>query len=209
MARSKRALVIVAGSHRLPFRRLVGPCPRCYCASVRPWVLIAVALAPFADGIQQARAADAATEAESLIQRGILLRKAGDDAAAVPLFEHAYSLHPTARAAAQVGFAEQAIGRFADAEKHVAEALQASNDPWIRKYRATIEQALSVIKEGVCTVEVVAEPPGATVRVNGRQEGVTPLASPLRVTQGTTHLEVSASGYESVERNLTLKGGGY
>jgi hypothetical protein len=144
-----------------------------------------------------------------LIQQGLRLRRAGDDAAALPLFERAYALHPTARAAAQVGFAEQALGRFADAEKHVSEALQATNDPWIRKYRPTIEQALVTIKGGVCTVEVIAEPPGASIRLNGRTEGVAPLPGPLRVTQGTAHLEVSAPGFHPIERNLALRGGGY
>lgn len=156
-----------------------------------------------------ADAAEAVTEAEALIQRGLQLRRSGDDASALPLFERAYALNPNPRAAAQVGLAEQAVGRLAEAEMHVTTALQSVDDPWIRKHRSTIEQALATIKSGVCTLEPIVEPVGAAIRVNGRQQGTAPLPRPVRVTQGTVLLEVSAQGYAPTERRLSVRGGGY
>jgi hypothetical protein len=58
-----------------------------------------------------------------LIRRGIELRKAHDDPGAVPYFQKAYDLVHTPRAARQPGLAEQALGRWEDAEQHVREAL--------------------------------------------------------------------------------------
>src|SRR5262245_713516 len=86
------------------------------------------------DAAAQPRArASASNDEDALIRRGLELRRRGDDAAALPHFERAYWLAQSPRSAAQLGFAEQALGRWSDAEVHVAEALRAGDDPWVRK----------------------------------------------------------------------------
>lgn len=155
------------------------------------------------------RGADLATEAESLIQRGLRLREAGNDASAVPLFEEAHRLHPTPRSFAQLGFAEQAVGRSAEAERHVSEALLAVSDPWIKQHRTTIEGVLATIKKSIGTLEVVADPPGALILVNGKRQGHAPLARPIRVTRGTVHVEVSAAGHKSEARQVLVQSQAY
>src|SRR3982751_2270792 len=87
-------------------------------------VLIAGALVGAA---RQARADDA----EPLIRRGIELRRAGRDAEALEQFRQANQLAPSPRAAAQIGLAEQALGRWLDADGHLRAALAAPSDPWI------------------------------------------------------------------------------
>src|SRR5687768_12824986 len=71
------------------------------------------------------------TSAERLISEGMELRRAGKDAEGLQKFEAAYRLAPTPRAAAQWGLCLQAVGRWADADTRIAEALQAKADPWI------------------------------------------------------------------------------
>src|SRR5262245_38202257 len=70
--------------------------------------------------------------AEAAIKRGIELRKKGDDEQALREFTQAYQLSKSPRALAQMGVAEQALGRWVDAEVHVERALQASSDGWIQ-----------------------------------------------------------------------------
>src|SRR5215510_2729336 len=49
---------------------------------------------------------------ESLLAEGNALRRAGDDRAALTRFEEAWKRRPSARALAQMGLAEQALGRW-------------------------------------------------------------------------------------------------
>jgi hypothetical protein len=69
------------------------------------------------------KVAEGSDDPEAAIRRGIELRKKGEDEAARREFETAYAAAKSPRAAAQLGFAEQAIGDWASAEVHVMEAL--------------------------------------------------------------------------------------
>lgn len=151
----------------------------------------------------------AAETEEEIIRRGVELRKAGDDLGASIEFRKAYRMTGSPRAAAQLGLAEQALGRWDEAEAHVTEALKASGDPWIRKNRAALEQASTVIKSHVARIEIVGEPEGAEAIVNGRSVGRLPLAQPVAVSAGEIDVEVRAAGYERGTRRIVLTGGQY
>ena len=79
----------------------------------------------------EARAA--ADDEEALIRRGVELRKRGDDRAALQELQRAYQVAKSPRAAAQLGFAEQALAMWPQAETHVSESLRARDDPWIHE----------------------------------------------------------------------------
>src|SRR5689334_525519 len=108
-------------------------------------------------------AALAADSADQLIKKGLEARKRGDDLGALPLFEQAYKLSPTPRAAAQRGFCEQALGRWADAEVHLEEALKSPEDAWVKKNRGPIQASLTTAKAKVAIIEVTGEPVGGEV----------------------------------------------
>jgi hypothetical protein len=153
--------------------------------------------------------ADARSQADEAIRRGVALRKAGDDEAAAREFQKAHDLVPSPRAAAQLGLAEQALGRWEDAESHISEALHSPEDSWVSKNRGALEHALGYVKEHVGRVEVVGEPEGAEVIVNGRAAGKLPLEGPVRVSAGQVDIEVRAPGYPRATRALTITGGQY
>jgi hypothetical protein len=89
--------------------------------------------------IGPSRFAIAAPDDEALIKQGLERRKRGDDEGALRLFEEAARLSRTGRAMAQIALAEQALGRWADAEVHMVEALSGwcgwcqRKDRWRRK----------------------------------------------------------------------------
>jgi hypothetical protein len=154
-------------------------------------------------------AADDAREADKLIHHGVELRKAHDDESAAREFQKAYDLTHSPRAAGQLGLAEQALGRWEDAEHHVAEAIHAADDPWVAKNRAALDEALGTIQNHLGRVEVLGDPPGADVSVNGRDVGKLPLADAVRVSAGEVDIEVHAPGYVGAQRNVTIVGGQY
>jgi hypothetical protein len=148
-----------------------------------------------------ARAADH----DELIRQGLEARRAGDDAGALKRFQEAYALRRTPRALAQIGFAEQALGRWAAADQHLREAQRAADDPWIQKTKDVIENSLAFIDERIGRLDVAGSPAGAEVRVDGELMGQLPLASPLRVAAGSVVVEVRAPGYYPATRSSTVR----
>lgn len=148
-----------------------------------------------------------AAEAEAFIRRGIDLRRKGEDGAALEEFRRAYELAPTPRAAAQMGLAAQAVERWLDAEAHLAEALRARSDPWIRRNRAVLEDSLRAVRGRIGRLVVGGSPAGADVFVNGENVGRLPLAEPARVLPGPVQVELRSPGYVSAATTVTVAAG--
>jgi hypothetical protein len=145
-------------------------------------------------------------DAAELLQKGIELRRAGHDVEALDLFRRANELAPSPRARAQLGLAEQALGRWVAAERDIAAALDAGGDAWIVKNRPVLEQALAVVRDHVGQVLVMGTPAGASVLVNGERVGALPLAAPVTVAAGEALVTVDARGFVSISRKVMVTG---
>jgi hypothetical protein len=154
--------------------------------------------------VAAALAASPATDADAALRRGVELRRRGDDAQALVEFQRAFALVASSRALAQIGFAEQALGRWRDAEEHLEQALAGASDAWIQKNRATLLKSRAAVGAHLGSLEVLGAPPGAELRVEGRVVGVLPLARPVRVAAGTVGVEVRAEGYLAASRSTTI-----
>jgi hypothetical protein len=145
-----------------------------------------------------------AADYESLMREGISLRRSGDDVAALTRFQQAYGLNQTPKAEAQMGLAEQALGRWTAADKHLQEALESASDPWIRKNRGSLVEARAIIVTHIGQIEIAGVPVGAEVRVDGELIGRLPLSHPITVTAGGVAVEVRAPGYVPIVRATTV-----
>jgi hypothetical protein len=143
-----------------------------------------------------------------LIDQGVALREQGRDEEALALFERAYEQTHAARALAQIALAEQALGRFVEAEAHLADALSHDEDAFIRRNREPLEGALAEIRERVGDLSVVGGVPGAEVIIGGQAVGVLPLDAPVRVVAGSVAVEVRATGHERFIDTVQVRGGG-
>ncbi len=148
-------------------------------------------------------------EANALIAKGNALRMAGDDVGSLPLLQQAYQINPGPRTAVHLGMAEYAVGRWADADLHLTEALKSRDDPWVKKNETQILESLRITKTHVSRIEITGDPPGAEVLVNGRAVGRLPLSQPVAVSAGSVDIEVRAPGYEPGSRTLAVTGGQY
>jgi hypothetical protein len=149
-----------------------------------------------------------ADESDDLIQRGVELRRKGNDAEALDVFKRAYAIRQTGRSSAQLGLAEQALGMWTDAEGHITAALEHTDEPWIKKNRAALAKALSVVASHLGSLDVLGSPAGAEIVINGQAVAVLPLKTPLRVTAGTVPVTVRSKGYVEVTRVLDVPAGG-
>lgn len=149
-----------------------------------------------------------AQSAEILIQQGLDLRRQHRDEEALQRFLDAYNLNRSAQALAQVALAEQALGRYVDAELHLQQALAVQGDVWISTRQPQLQQALAQISAQLGTVELQGGVSGATVYVNGQERGTLPQAARIRVRAGSAVIEVRAQGYVSVQRTVAVMAGG-
>ncbi|HEX3696403.1 MAG TPA: PEGA domain-containing protein [Polyangia bacterium] len=153
-----------------------------------------------------ARAADS-VEAEALIREGISLRRSGNDARALPLFQKANEIARTPRTAAQLGLVEFALGYAIDAEHHLEQGLAAPTDPWIGKNRKVLDEALAGVKMMIGELTITGSPEGAEVTVNTRPVGRLPLPAAVRLGQGQAIVELKATGFLPRTTTVEILGG--
>jgi hypothetical protein len=160
--------------------------------------------APGDAGVAAEAPSPAAIESEALVAQGIQYRRASQDEQALTAFRRAYELTPSPRIRAQIALAEQALGRWVEAEITLRAALAQPSDEWIARNLAALEAALEGITEHLGSLEVSSTQPGATLWVNGRQVGALPLAAPVRIETGSTQIEVRLAGYNTGRRTIEV-----
>jgi hypothetical protein len=153
-------------------------------------------------GVVEARADP--TDEESLLAHGSELRRAGRDEEALGVFVRALAVSGSPRARAQVALADQALGRWVDAERDLSVALSAAGDPWIKQHQGTLVSALRLIRTHLATLEVDSNVTGGDLLVNGSSVGSLPLEAPVRVVAGTLTIEASAPGFEPQRRTVIV-----
>jgi hypothetical protein len=152
--------------------------------------------------------AETSDRAEALIRRGVESRKAGHDEQALDAFRSSYQTKPTPRALAQMGMAEQALGRWVEGERDLKGALTSPTDPWIARNLVTLEKSLTTVSEHLGSVQIVGTPAGARVALDEREVGKLPLESAARAPAGEVMVTVSASGFADISRKVTVVPGG-
>jgi hypothetical protein len=167
---------------------------------LRAWLFVFAGVAWLAPVTRVARADD--PTATDLIERGLDLRQAHRDAEALMLFETAEKLAPSPRGRAQVALAEQALGRWGLAEKHLRAALDAKSDPWIESRRPILERALAVIAAHLGDVEIVGAK--GTVFVDGVRIDEPDALVHLRLEAGRRTLELRADGVYPFSRTFDV-----
>jgi PEGA domain len=151
--------------------------------------------------------AGAADDPDALITRGVDLRRHGDDQGALPLLRAAHERGGTPRAAAQLGFVEQALGMWVDAEAHLAAAAAATTDPWVGEHASLLAESLAFVRRHLGALVVESTVAGAEVSVDGVAVGRTPLPTPLTVATGPRRVEARAGGYRPFAATVTVRAG--
>ena len=165
-------------------------------------VVLAVVLSVFSTS-----ALAASGDEDSLIRQGVESRRKQNDLEALEFFRTAYALKHSPRAAAQMGLAELALGRWVAAAEHLEEAIARSTDPWVAKHLAMLKESYDRVRQRVGELEVLGGPPRASIAIEGVVVGTLPLSKPLRVRSGDCRFVVAAPGYESATRTVDVSPG--
>jgi tetratricopeptide (TPR) repeat protein len=148
-------------------------------------------------------------DVNAAVKRGIELRREGKDEEALEVFRDALAHAPTSnRIRVQLATALQALGRWQEAQRYLRQAIQHTEDPYIARHYAELNQALDYVSDRLGTIEIRGTPPGADVFLSGRRIGALPL-EPLVVPTGSYVLEVRLDGYYPAVRALTVSARGF
>ncbi len=122
-------------------------------------------------------------------------------------FEAAYAASPNYRVLYDIAEAELGLGLPELALDAFQRFLTDGGDQVPPKQREQVTQQMAQLELGFASLEVVTEPAGAEVTLDGAPLGTTPLARPVRTRAGVHVVGASQSGAAPVSRAVTLKGG--
>jgi hypothetical protein len=155
-----------------------------------------------------ARLAFAADEgaADAMITRGLELRREGKSVEALEMLQRAHALAPSPRTLGQLGLVESSLDHWSEAEDHLAASLSTSQDLWVHKNRAVLDQALSLAKSHIGQI-ALSGPDGATVTIAGKTIGTLPHAQPVRVGEGTAIVTATSPGFKQFILSVPIQAG--
>lgn len=153
--------------------------------------------------VAQSQSSSPEAMAAALLNSGVEARRQGHDAAALALFEQAALLMPSSELTAQIGLAEQALGRWVDAATHLAAALEGS-DPFVQRHRATLVASLEEVRNHLGSLEVLVNVDGAELSVRGARATTLP-SPPIVLPIGRVEIEITKPGYRSVHREVIVR----
>jgi tetratricopeptide (TPR) repeat protein len=121
-------------------------------------------------------------------------------------FEKAYELWPDFRVLYNIGKVRATLGRFAEAVAAFEAYLDKGGDGIPPQRKQEVLDAIATQMAHVATVTVRVSPDGAEVRVDGKLVGLSPLAAPVRVTEGKHTVEALLPGRPAQLRELDTPG---
>lgn len=152
--------------------------------------------------------AEESSEVIELIERGITLRRAGDDTRALEMFRQAERLAPeSTRVQVHLAATYQALGNWESADRYLSLAIRDPEDAYVKKHQAVLAAARRTIDGHIGTLQLSGGPPGAEIKLNGRVIGALPIEDTVRLEAGIYTLEARLPGHYPVTRSIALAGG--
>ncbi|MEJ7728418.1 MAG: PEGA domain-containing protein [Polyangiaceae bacterium] len=145
-------------------------------------------------------------EARTRFQRGVTFFEASAWDAALAEFLRSRELFPTRSATKNAAVCLRKLKRHDEALDAYQSLLREFPD-LPAEDRAAAEKAAEELAALVGTIELRGVRSGATVVVDGRTRGVTPLPGPLRVSAGTRAVRVHREGTSPFEARVDVAGG--
>lgn len=119
-------------------------------------------------------------------------------------FELAYDAAPNPAVLYNLGQARATLGDYAEATVALTRYLHEGGASVPPARRAAVNRDLERLRRELTALEVRSDPSGATVAVDGREVGRTPLTPPVLVTAGRRRIEVRAPAHAPVHLQMDL-----
>ncbi|MFH1438177.1 MAG: PEGA domain-containing protein [Pseudomonadota bacterium] len=154
----------------------------------------------------QARGQVDEEKAKKHFKQAAVLYKENNYAAALIEFKASYKAKPNWKVLYFIGVSLQALHKFVEAEKILREYLQEGDEEVPADKREVVEDLLAQLGGVIGSIDVKTDVEGASVYVNGKLQGKTPLSEPLRLPVGNYTVEIRKTGYEDYSKEIELPG---
>ncbi len=144
------------------------------------------------------------SEARAYFEKGLALfaKEAWD--AALAEFVRSRSIYPTRAATENAAYCLRRLRRLDEALEMFEDMLEFSNLPEAKRRAA--EAAVAELQGQIGTLRIEGAEPGASIVVDGRYRGTSPLAGPLRVGAGSHEIHAFKEGTDPAGTVVEVKG---
>lgn len=143
----------------------------------------------------------------------MLAKQRGDDALvggraaeALAAYKESYAARPDAAVLYNIGRAHQALADYG-AALDALESFEKTAPPDVRARVPGLARLLADVRRHASLLAISSVVDGATVRLDDRSLGKTPLSAPVRVNAGTATLVIEKDGFFPFQRTITLTPG--
>lgn len=160
----------------------------------------------------RARAAEPARdakveEARKHFGQGLKLYKDGDFDAALVQFERAHSIKPNYKVLYNIAQCHFELRQYVEARDALARYLKDGEGNVDAERRAAVEADLAELQRRIAHLTLQVNVDGATVYVDGKRVGLTPLGAPVDVSEGQRTISIEARDRGSRQRVVRVAGG--
>jgi hypothetical protein len=149
-----------------------------------------------------------AGEAKAEYEAGKLLYEDGDYAGSSLKFQRAYELSKDPRLLWNRAAAEKNLRHYVIVKELVQQYLKESSGYITDMDRADAEALIETVSAFVAKLNVTVNQPGASISVNGKPVGKSPLTEPVMVDMGQHEIKVELAGFKPFSRMVQVAGGG-
>ncbi|MCP4755255.1 MAG: PEGA domain-containing protein, partial [Proteobacteria bacterium] len=147
---------------------------------------------------------DIRAEAKRHFEAGLTLTKMEKFEDAAHEFEASISLHPTASALFNLANCYKVSHHYDDALSAFSKMRIDYKEELSPEIHRAIERHVKEILSLVAEIHIAVTPHGATIRLDGRIIGTSPLDKNVRVDPGKRQVQVSLDGYQTEHREIDL-----
>jgi hypothetical protein len=183
-----------------------------YCRHIAVRVSLSLAtLSPLAARAQaDAPAGEEAGEVEQARKhfgQGLKLYKDGDFDAALVQFERAYAVKPNFKVLYNIAQCHFELHQYVEARDTLSRYLKDGAGSIEAERQSTVQNDLAELERRIAHLTLKVNVTGATVYVDGKKAGVTPLSMPVDVNEGQRTISVETTDRGSKQRIVRVAGG--
>ncbi len=181
--------------------------PRFACLGVAVAASLVVPAAARAQSAEAASTEDDVALARKHFNQGLKLYKDGDFDAALVQFERAYAVKPNYKVLYNIAQSYFELRQYVEARDALRRYLKEGEGSIEADRRAAVEGDLNDLERRIAHVQLLVNVDGATVYIDGKKVGVTPLTGRVDVSEGQRSVAVEAPDRGSKQRVVRVAGG--
>ncbi len=139
--------------------------------------------------------------------QGLKLYKDGDFDAALVQFERAYAIKTNFKVLYNIAQCHFELRQYVEARDALSRYLKDGSGNIEPERRTAVENDLNELQRRIAHLKLTVNVPGATVYVDGKKAGTTPLSAPIDVNEGQRTISVESAEHGSKQRVVRLAGG--